>query len=65
MRAPEDLTLGSHIRLHSLAILSSSIVDVLTSSVRADEGNSFDQGFVADEVDCIDAAVNYVQNTLR
>ena len=65
MRAPEDLTLGSHIRLHSLAILSSSIVDVFASSVRADEGNSFDQGLVADEVNRIDAAMDYVQNTLR
>lgn len=58
------LTLGSKVRLDSLSVCTSAVVDVLACDVAADERDGLDSRFVADEVDRVDTSMDDVEDTL-
>jgi len=60
----DTVVLSRHVRLDTLAILGTAVVDVAASLVRTDEGDGLDVVVVAQEVDGVDGTVNDVDNTI-
>lgn len=59
------VVLGTHVRLHSLAVLGTAFVDVLSSPVGADERDGSNVFVITDEVDTLVRTVYDVHNALR
>ena len=59
------VVLGAHVRLHPLAVLGTSLVDVLARPIGADERDRANVRIIADEVDTLVCAVYDVHDALR
>jgi len=64
IREDGAVVLGSHVGLDALAICSGASVDVLTSGVGTDEGDSADARIIAEVVDGVMSTVNDVEHTI-
>lgn len=59
-----ELTLGTQVGLHALAVAASGVVDVFACLIGSDERDRLNTGLFAQELDSRNAAMQYGQNTL-
>lgn len=58
------MVLRAEVGLYALSVLAASLEDVLACSIGPDEGDSFDQGLVEDEVDGLCCTVDDVYDSI-